>query len=462
MTQRFRLKLSPAEIDGLNDVLESGTAAEARRARIVLLTAEGLQQVAIAADVGLTERQVRRWQRAFQADRMGIFPLLDPPPAAAEEAETQPELAIPGDTNAEEATLTELLPVEDPVEQPAEPDLAPEPAPPAPPAGVTAPRRDLLLQKNAGIQPDDPMSEAGRKILHFLFERMLQHEPGSRQGEDIEAVHDMRVATRRMRSAFALFEPFYRPKVIAPLVRDLRRTARALGAVRDLDVFLEKLDHYRQGLPPEAASSLAPLIETVAEDRAAARARLIAHLDSRAFAAFVDDYEIFLTTPGLGARKIKSPGPVAYQVRHIAPRLVYTRYEAVRAYETILDSAALETLHALRIECKRLRYTLEFFSEVMGQPVNNVINELKKLQDHLGDLNDAEVAGNFLRKFVNDYDKAQADLPISARSSIEQVVQYMAFQFAEKHRLTTTFSEAWQRFNQEGLRRDLGLAVAAL
>lgn len=458
MAQRFQLELSPAEIDSLNEMLENGTNAEARRARIILLTAEGLAQVAIAADVGLTERQVRRWQRAFQADRMGIFRTTDQP-IPPQKTDLPPDPSLTENAHAKEATLTEHPLSEEPVDDPvgSEPESSTEPPP-----GVTAPRRTLLLRENAGIQPDEPMSEAGRKILFYHFERMLFHEPGSRLGEDTEAVHDMRVATRRMRSAFSLFAPFFRPKVIAPLIRNLRLTARALGAVRDLDVFLEKLNLYQQDLTPDAVTSLTPLIETIHEDRDAARKRLITHLDGQAFAGFVDDIELFLTTPGLGARKSEVSRPAAYQVRHIVPRLIYTRYEAVRAYETILDSASLEMLHTLRIECKRLRYTLEFFGEVMGKSVNSVIEELKLLQDHLGDLNDAQVAGTFLHKFVNQFDKSQADLPLNERTSIEQVVQYMAFQFAERHRLTTTFGEAWARFNRESVRRDLGLAVAAL
>ena len=51
----------------------------------------------------------------------------------------------------------------------------------------------------------EKVSEAGRKVLYLHFLRMLKHEPGTRAGEDIEELHDMRVATRRMRSAFQLF-----------------------------------------------------------------------------------------------------------------------------------------------------------------------------------------------------------------------------------------------------------------
>lgn len=63
--------------------------------------------------------------------------------------------------------------------------------------------------KDPGVLPDDPMSEAGRKVLRFHFGRMLEHEPGTRLGDDIEELHDMRVATRRMRSAFRVFTSYF-------------------------------------------------------------------------------------------------------------------------------------------------------------------------------------------------------------------------------------------------------------
>jgi CHAD domain-containing protein len=153
---------------------------------------------------------------------------------------------------------------------------------------------------------------------------------------------------------------------------------------------------------------------------------------------------------------------VPYQVRHVAPRLIYTRYETVRAYEPILADAQIETLHALRIDCKYLRYTLEFLREVLGPEGEAVITEVKAMQDHLGDLNDAEVAIGLLSEFLRNWDAAQADVLLSQRRSGEGIVTYLASRHAEKHRLLVTFPEAWARLNREEVRRWLALAVAGL
>src|SRR5688572_21869623 len=88
------------------------------------------------------------------------------------------------------------------------------------------------------VSPQDTMAEAGRKVLLADFIKMLKHEAGARTGEDIEDVHDMRVATRRMRSALRLFESYFKPKWVDAYSRRLRKIARALGVVRDLDVLI--------------------------------------------------------------------------------------------------------------------------------------------------------------------------------------------------------------------------------
>jgi CHAD domain-containing protein/DNA-binding transcriptional ArsR family regulator len=313
-----------------------------------------------------------------------------------------------------------------------------------------------------GLMPDDAMSEAGRKTLWFHFLRMLKHESGTRLGEDIEELHDMRVATRRMRAAVRVFGDFFEPDVTRAINKGIRRVTRALGPVRDLDVFEEKAARYLGALPGEMQDGLDPLLETWHAQRAEARDNMLRFLDSEKYSEFKREFSEFLQTKGAGARPIAKGQPIPFKVRHVAPRLIYTRYETVRAYETVLEEAQIETLHALRIDCKYLRYTLEFMQEVLGSEVDAVIDEVKAMQDHLGDLNDAEVAIELLSEFLDGWDAAQTAIPLSQRRSAEGIVTYLASRHAEKHRLVVTFPDAWEKLNREEVRRSLALAVAAL
>jgi CHAD domain-containing protein len=318
------------------------------------------------------------------------------------------------------------------------------------------------LMEAAGIQPQDPLAEAGRKVMRYHFAQMLEHEEGTRLGEDIEALHDMRVATRRLRAAFEVFADAFEPGVLKPHLKGLRATGRSLGQVRDLDVFMEKAQAYLATLPEEERQGMAPLLEAWQDKRQAARTEMLDYLDSPEYAAFKRKFNVFVATPGAGARQVPGREPFPNTVRELAPVLIYTRLASVRAFDPFLEDASIERLHALRIEFKKLRYTVEYFSEVLGKEAKGVINDLKKMQDHLGDLNDAQVAVQILRQFIDEWEPRQANLPIQDRQNIEAIVSYMAFRHAERHRLMETFPEAWKYFNRGEFRRDLARSISVL
>ncbi|MFA9491225.1 MAG: CHAD domain-containing protein [Anaerolineales bacterium] len=325
---------------------------------------------------------------------------------------------------------------------------------PPPPAKPSLPKKI----KKPGILRDDPMSEAGRKTFLFHFVRMLANEDGTREGSDIEELHDMRVATRRMRSAMRVFRPYYQKKAIRPFLKGLRQTGRALGSVRDLDVFMENAASYLQTLPPEDQTSLDPLLSSWEVQREAARAKMLTHLDSNNYNRFVSGFGEFLTTEGAGAILPKPSKPTADRVFQIIPVLIYHHLEVVLAYENVLEGASLETHHALRIDMKRFRYILEFFQEVLGGEVKPVIADAVAIQDHLGALNDADVACQILIEYLDNWrEKDQRE-----RINIQGVTQYLIAQQTTLRTLVDTFPEQWEHFTRKEMRRELGLAVANL
>jgi CHAD domain-containing protein len=314
-----------------------------------------------------------------------------------------------------------------------------------------------------GIHPHDLLSEAGRKVMRYHFAEMLRHEAGTRLGEDIESLHDMRVATRRLRAAFEVFGSAFDKKALKPHLDGLRAAGRTLGAVRDMDVFMEKAQKYLETLPEDRQSGLNPLLEHWKEQRDLARLEMTAYLDSKAYARFKRDFNVFLNSPFAGAKQAGGSEPEPQLVRQIAPVLIYTRLASVRAFETHLEDAPIERLHMLRIEFKKLRYTVEYFQEVLGKRCLEVIETLKILQDHLGDLNDAQVATQIVGDFIAGSEQDTQAAPISERESLEEVVSYLAFRHAERHRLVTTFRETWSaNFDQKRFRRRVAQSVALL
>lgn len=155
------------------------------------------------------------------------------------------------------------------------------------------------------------------------------------------------------------------------------------------------------------------------------------------------------------------PDPHGEQVRHVAPSLIWEHYQDVRAYETVLDGAAIETLHALRIDCKLLRYVLEFLKETLGKTADSIISQVTEAQDHLGDMHDADVAAGLLRGFM-DSEARRAEKKGREPIPLEGVAHYLEACEAEIEEKVGSFSEIWQPMIGSEFRRSLGEAVSTL
>ncbi|MBX3064328.1 MAG: CHAD domain-containing protein [Anaerolineae bacterium] len=306
-----------------------------------------------------------------------------------------------------------------------------------------------------GVLPDDTMSEAGRKIFAFHCARMISKEAGVREGSDPKDVHDMRVATRRMRSAIPIFEDYYRGPMIKQARKMLRRVARALGDVRDVDVLRLKTTKYAEKYDQNVHDGLQPLLDAWDQQQEAARIELENLLDSESFEQFLINFTQFLNTSQQDAvdndPDVTEPLPML--VRTVVPRVLYEKLEAARAYETILDNATFDALHALRIKAKELRYALEAFEEVLSQESKTVIDAAKALQDHLGELQDARVATARMHNYLADADETQ---PMTV------VLHYLATRQAEKQKLRNEVNLSWRLFNRIEVRRALANSIAAL
>ena len=298
----------------------------------------------------------------------------------------------------------------------------------------------------------DPMPEAGRKVLLGQFIRMLEYEAGSRTGADLEDVHKMRVAIRHMRSLFRLMEGFYKPRSTESYIADLRRVMRVLGAVRDLDVMTVDLEGFRQELANEEATAMQDVIDLLDMRRGEARKALVKCLNSKRYRRFMADFSTFLTTPSAGVAAPSTNMVIPYEVRHALPPLVATQLAQVRAYDSMLAEADAETLHDLRIHFKRLRYSLSLFADLLGAQAGEVIEEIKKMQDLLGRLNDIEVAKTNLTELMDDLEGHQNAV----------IWRYIDRLESERPALLASLPDAWKRFNGKTVQRKLASAVAAM
>lgn len=470
-----------------------------KRALIILKSETNLSNDEIADQVGFSARTVKRWQTDFAKKRMAIFPeeLLQPLETPSQKAAVKPTVSTTAAQNGTAKPTSTSPPAEQkPVAEEKGADaetakaVAPKTAPVATektadeagsPSSKEMPKKAAkkttqkkvkkskpdqpkvkVRQTEIGLTPFDSLAEAGRKVLGFHFARMLSHEEGTRLGEDIEELHDMRVATRRMRAAFDLFGKSFRSEATGKIRKELKQVGHVLGEVRDMDVFIEKFRAYQTELSADEQAELEPLLEYCHQQRDLARTEMLEFLDSKPYQKFKRRFQKFVETPGLGAKPISTDKPIPYQLRHVLPVLLYSRYEAVYAYEPLLKNAPIATLHQLRIAFKGFRYTVENFQELLGEEGAVVVSEIKQLQDHLGDMNDADVASQFVEAFLGRWKKHRRTLSSASKQKPETIKLYLANKVAEREHWVNTFPKAWQQFNSPEFRRHLALAVAEL
>ena len=245
------------------------------------------------------------------------------------------------------------------------------------------------------VDADASIRAVALSVLRRHFAVMLAKEPGTRLADDIEELHDMRVATRRLRAALSLFEDVL-PVTVTKLGSELAWLGGTLGAVRDLDVQLVELDRLSTEVPKSDRAALAVLRALVENQHAVARTEMLEALDSRRYEMFVGRFGRTLS-----ARHESRSGTAARPARAIAPDLIENSFRSFRkAGDRIRPGSPATDYHRLRTRGKRARYTLEFLGDLYPGQTEPLVKALTSLQDILGLHQDADVAIGRLRRLA--------------------------------------------------------------
>ncbi|HIH93215.1 TPA: CHAD domain-containing protein [Methanosarcina acetivorans] len=320
------------------------------------------------------------------------------------------------------------------------------------------------------VSPEDSMAFVAHRIFAYQFSQMLAHEKGTRKGEDIEELHDMRVAVRRTRAAATVFNKYLESEKLEPHLKGLKRTLGALGGVRDLDVFREKAETYLETLPTGHEHDLDLLFVTLTEEREKARENMLEYLDSEKYSRIKKDFSEFLEFPETWAfpTTTKKHDALPHRVKDVLPSILYARLADISAYSEWVEGpyVSVERLHRLRIAAKGLRYTLEFFESVLGKEVGSLIKDFKVLQDHLGDLHDAVVATDMLGFYLktgtwnpSESEEVPNETQVSESSGVEA---YLAYREEELLTLLNTFPDAWEKVRAGDFRKRIESVIRSL
>jgi CHAD domain-containing protein len=242
-----------------------------------------------------------------------------------------------------------------------------------------------------GLDCGAEAAEGARRVLLARFDEMCEYRAAALDGGDIEGVHDMRVASRRLRSALRDFTPLLRRgKRLDAAGAALKRLADVLGAVRDEDVAIHALEKLREEAPPETHAGLEEYVADRRVRRERGRAELFVALDERA----VEEARRLLARAaegkGRGSKKAEGVGgDFGAALCRVVSRLWG---ELAELSPSLYRPTKAKRLHEMRIAAKRLRYALELLAGCgRGGAPKEFASEVADLQGELGDLHDCDV-----------------------------------------------------------------------
>jgi|WetSurMetagenome_2_1015567.scaffolds.fasta_scaffold10080_6 CHAD domain-containing protein len=246
------------------------------------------------------------------------------------------------------------------------------------------------------LDPTEQGSSAMKKILRQMLNVIRQNEDGIKKDIDTEFLHDFRVAIRRTRSAISQVPGIFPQEDTARFGDDFKYLGQLSNRLRDLDVYILNKDHFSELLPQELRPGLTPLFKSLQKERQHEFMKFVADLDGARCRKILAGWEQLL---GMRCDADDSMANAERPILSVATEFITKRYKkTIKSGKQINDTASEMSMHGLRIQCKKLRYLLEFFSSLFPRSdIDLFIRHLKKMQDILGEFNDLTVQQEELR-----------------------------------------------------------------
>ena len=278
------------------------------------------------------------------------------------------------------------------------------------------------------------VEEAFSRVLHGNLSGVKEWAPVALAGDDIEGVHQMRVCLRRMRSALTVFGTAIPKTATKSFAKDMRWASKALDRARDLDVYIT------ENLASKGKGRHRSLRKIAEKHRQDAYGKVGSFIKGQRYAGLCKRLSEW--TKAKAWREQLSTGQKDKLQENITPfsaRVLENHRTTILAYGPEIEHLDSDTLHRLRIECKKLRYATEFFAPLYGDQMKAFTGHLKNLQDLLGVLHDTAV----MEGLQEDLLKKKKDKKlVSFTRKLERKRQ------KEAQKLLKKLSSRWQTFAQ--------------
>jgi CHAD domain-containing protein len=306
----------------------------------------------------------------------------------------------------------------------------------------------------------------GTEALLKRLQALTQEIEGVRKAQDIECIHRMRVASRRLRSAFALFEECLPHKKFPDWQKEIRRITRSLGAARDTDVqidflvqFVDSLSQVEQahGVPPHHVG-VERLVLRLRQRREGLQADVLSALDQLEASHVAEEMGQVLRQQLVQARlnRVDGQAPFVYQQACLR---ISVQLEEMLAYESyVYQPEHVTELHAMRIAAKRLRYTMEVFAPLYPDELKEPLRTVRDVQEIIGDIHDCDVWVQYLPQFLEEERARTLEYFGHARSFRRLVAGILYLQQdRQQHRASRyqEFVKFWQRTQKQGVWENL-------
>jgi CHAD domain-containing protein len=305
-----------------------------------------------------------------------------------------------------------------------------------------APAEAVVRPSKIALSPDDPLGDAARAAIAQGVEALKQMQAGAVAGE-VESLHQLRVATRRLRAAIELFAGILHGSRVRVYKRDLPWLGQAAGMVRECDVIGDLIRARSAKLDPQMAEALAPIYDALAERRKA---------EHQAFLAMANSKRCMLLLERLSRPMIRKVNTETAVRSKAAAMIRPMARSVVRAGSRLAEDSPPEWFHRLRVRVKRLRYAFEMLAPLGGKRHKKALARLVAAQDLFGLYQDGVAAVAWLRAHC-----ASGVVPSATLLAAGALIQSL---LKRQRKLAARCLKRWKRLERSGIIRDAIAEIA--